>query len=88
MAIDTATKRNSAMLDPGNGGGPWPPDGSISSAADRGTSLEFYSGVASFVQQESPCPETFTVADSHAFSGPSAFTFTAADSHAFTSGCN
>lgn len=43
MAIDTAAKRNSAMLDPGNM--PWPPDGTIG-VADRLVMLEFYSGVS------------------------------------------
>lgn len=43
MAIDTAAKRNSALLDPGNL--PWPPDGTIATA-DRLVMLEFYSGIA------------------------------------------
>ena len=43
MAIDTAAKRNSALLDPGNL--PWPPDGTIA-VGDRLVMLEFYSGIA------------------------------------------
>lgn len=43
MAIDTAAKRNSALLDPGNL--PWPPDGTIATG-DRLVMLEFYSGIA------------------------------------------
>ena len=43
MAIDTAAKRNSALLDPGNM--PWQPDGTIS-VGDRLVMLEFYSGIA------------------------------------------
>ena len=44
MAIDTATKRASALLDPDQA--PYPPDGGFS-YDDRGVMLEFYSGVPS-----------------------------------------
>lgn len=54
MAIDTAAKRNSALLDPGNL--PWPPDGSIA-VADRLVMLEFYSGIAAAE------PEQITIVD-------------------------
>jgi hypothetical protein len=43
VAIDSAAKRNSALLDPGNM--PWPPDGTIA-VGDRLVMLEFYSGIA------------------------------------------
>lgn len=43
MAIDSAAKRNSALLDPGNL--PWPPDGTIA-VDDRLVMLEFYSGIS------------------------------------------
>lgn len=43
MAIDSAQKRDSAMLDPG--GMPWPPDGTAFTADRRLVMLEFYSGV-------------------------------------------
>ena len=42
MAIDTAHKRFSIMLDPGEMG--WPPSSGID-AADRAVMLEWYSGI-------------------------------------------
>ena len=63
MAIDTAQKRFSIMLDPGEMG--WPPTGTID-AADRAVMLEWYSGIAaaSIVADPIVCvldPETLRI---------------------------
>lgn len=67
MAIDTATKRFSIMLDPGEM--PYPPDGSFD-AADRLFMLEFYSGIASVALKTGPI--TIAALDTYQF-GPKAF---------------
>lgn len=61
MAIDTANKRNSAMLEPGQM--PWPPDGAIS-ADDRLVMLEFYSGIPA---GSTPTPPVSTPIDIRVF---------------------
>lgn len=55
MAIDSAGKRNSALLDPGNM--PWPPDGTIA-VGDRLVMLEFYSGIAADAPVVPEAPRT------------------------------
>ena len=51
MAIDTAQKRFSIMLDPGEMG--WPPTGTID-ADDRAVMLEWYSGIAAGAPSVTP----------------------------------
>lgn len=46
MAIDSAQKRDSAMLD--FGGMPWPPDSTSFTADRRLIMLEFYSGIEAY----------------------------------------